>query len=188
MHAFSKSKRLHVHFSGIGICAIVQLPRHHLGPIRLHLVVVGNGEPVLQTQSKIFSPRNIVVLGNARCPRVDARALVWRQTRTALRSPPVRACAGRRLPFILFSFHFVFVLFCLPFICFSLHFVFVSFVFRFILFSFLFVFVSFCFRFIFVYRMFSLLCFPVLNFFFQLFYRPTGPHGGRDARGELRQI
>jgi hypothetical protein len=84
MHAFSKSKRLHVHFSGIGICAIVQLPRHHLGPIRLHLVVVGNGEPVLQTQSKIFSPRNIVVLGNARCPRVDARALVWRQTRTAL--------------------------------------------------------------------------------------------------------
>ena len=84
MHAFSKSKRLHVHFSGIGICAIVQLPRHHLGPIRLHLVVVGNGEPVLQTQSKIFSPRNIVVLGKTRCPRVDARALVWRQTRTAL--------------------------------------------------------------------------------------------------------
>ena len=76
-------------------------------------------------------------------------------------TPRVRACAGRRLPFILSSFH---------------------------LFSFHFVFVSFCFPFIFVYRMFSLLCFPVLNFFFQLFYRPTGPHGGRDARGELRQI
>jgi hypothetical protein len=103
-------------------------------------------------------------------------------------TPRVRACAGRRLPFILFSFHFVFVSFCFRFICFSLHFVFVSFVFRFILFSFHFVFVSFCFRFIFVYRMFSLLCFPVLNFFFQLFYRPTGPHGGHDARGELRQI
>ena len=84
MRTLSKSKRLHVHCSGIGICANVQLPRHNLRPVRLHLAIVNNGEPVLQTKSKVFDPRDIVILGHTRNPRADAGALIRCHTRTAL--------------------------------------------------------------------------------------------------------
>ena len=79
----------HSHVNCIGFVGVFsasdKLALHRLGPERLHLVVVGHGEAVLQTQSKVFHPRNVAVLiRNVVCPSANAGACIRRQTRTAL--------------------------------------------------------------------------------------------------------
>ena len=79
----------HSHVNCIGFVGVFsasdKLALHRLRPERLHLVVVGHGEAVLQTQSKVFHPRNVAILiRSVVSPGLNAGACIWCQTRTAL--------------------------------------------------------------------------------------------------------